>query len=399
MVGVGESYFAAFVLAKHLGEVQAGLITTIPLVLGALLPLVFVLIDGRAISDLKFIKRWVIWSVLFQIISLMGFMVIGVVASPPVFLIYSLATIYFAAGFTAAPSWNYWMGALVAKEDASHFFADRLRFTQLGLFIGLLAGGQILHFQTSRGGGSWGFAVLFLLAAAARLVSLRAIWHQPDWSVNKLPDSQGLVTVLRGVFSYHGSRKFFLFLFLFYMMIYISSPFVSPFFLAELELSYQHYMIALGALLVGKAASLPWGTRAIKKYGVKTVFWIGALGISPLPAVWAFSRSFELALLVQFTSGLFWALFELAFSVIFFSHLKPQEKISLLSVYNLFNSLAILLGSLCGAVFLERAVNHREGYNLLFLTGSALRILTVLVFYWITRRELSFFREQELETY
>src|SRR5215204_3750277 len=40
MVGVGESYLPAFVLAMGMGQVAAGLITTIPLLAGAVLQLV-----------------------------------------------------------------------------------------------------------------------------------------------------------------------------------------------------------------------------------------------------------------------------------------------------------------------------------------------------------------------
>src|SRR5581483_2154516 len=56
MVGVGETYVPAFVLAIGLGEVFAGLITTVPLLIGSILQL----ISPWAVQCWQSHRRWVV---------------------------------------------------------------------------------------------------------------------------------------------------------------------------------------------------------------------------------------------------------------------------------------------------------------------------------------------------
>ena len=392
MVGVGESYFAAFALAKGFSEIHAGLLTTLPLVLGAAVPLFFV----NWVSFVKSLKRWVVWAAAFQSLSLVGLALVSVLPEPPVVLVFTLATLYFAAGFMVAPAWNFWMGTLVDDAQASSFFAQRLRLTQIGLFVGLLVGGVLLHHPPQMFEKSSLmpiFGLLFLLAAFFRLVSVASLAAQKQSSRLEFPQSYSLLESIELILARPGALKFFMFLFVFYVVIFITSPFVSPFFLAELKFDYQSYMIALVALMVGKAMSLPWGARWIQRFGVKKIFLLGALGISPLPALWAFDRSFEFALFLQWVSGIFWALFELSFSVIFFNQLRAKEKMPFLSLHQFFNSAAILCGSLLGALILRSAGDHSHGYDFMFVLGSGLRVCVVLAFAWWVRHEHKFFQD------
>ena len=56
MVGLGETYIPAFVLAAGLGEVAAGLIATLPPLAGA----VFQLVTPLAVRHLHSYRRWVV---------------------------------------------------------------------------------------------------------------------------------------------------------------------------------------------------------------------------------------------------------------------------------------------------------------------------------------------------
>jgi predicted MFS family arabinose efflux permease len=377
MVGVGESYFAAFTLAKKFGEVSAGLIITLPLVIGSFLAIYL----NSQLRRRQSYKSWVSLSVLLQACCFLPLILLSEMKSFPVELLFVAVSLYFALGFVAGPAWNYWMATLVPSDQASQFFAQRLRVSQMGQFLGLIIGGQLLHFQTEA------FDFLFVLALCARLISWWNLKKQPELLIeNNLP-IHSVWSVLKKFFERNLFRHFFLFLFIFYVVIYISSPFVNPFFLAELKFSYEQFMFALLALLVGKILLLPLAPKLIERWGVKKIFFIGALGISPLPAVWAFAKSYEAALWLQTISGMFWALFEVGFSVIFFNHLKPQDKIAVLSIHNFFNSLAILFGSLIGAYLLMRFQTYTQGYNVIFVLGAGLRVVVVLFFIWFLRGE------------
>jgi MFS family permease len=397
MVGIGESYFAAFALAKGFSEVTAGLMMTVPLVLGAVVPVLFFHKAGR----LRSLKRRVLWSAGFQASILLAMAVVSVFKAPPVTLVFALATLYFAGGLVAGPAWNFWMGTLIAEGDASRFFSQRLRVTQIGLFGGLLIGGLLLHSQQQSGSSDdmslrfWVFGILFLCAFVFRMVSVWALGRQRLEEQLQFHESLGLIDSIKVIVRRSGTRKLFSFLFIFYVVIFISSPFVTPFFLAELRFDYQKYMWALAALMIGKATILPWGANWIHRSGVKVVLQTGAIGIAPLPAVWAFTKSFESALMLQFVSGIFWGLFELAFSVIFFSHLRSIEKIPLLTLYNFFNAAAILIGSLAGAWILSSMGSQAAGYDFMFILGAIMRILVVIGFWWSAKKVSTFFREGE----
>src|SRR5438270_593907 len=56
MVGIGETYFPAFVLAMGMGEIASGLIASVPLLMGAILQM----ISPVAVVRLGSNRRWVI---------------------------------------------------------------------------------------------------------------------------------------------------------------------------------------------------------------------------------------------------------------------------------------------------------------------------------------------------
>ena len=56
MVGAGESYIPAFALAAGLGEITAGLVATLPMLVGA----AFQLVSPAAVRRLGSQRRWVV---------------------------------------------------------------------------------------------------------------------------------------------------------------------------------------------------------------------------------------------------------------------------------------------------------------------------------------------------
>src|SRR6185437_5413786 len=65
MVGIGETYFPAFVLALGMGEIAAGLVASIPILAGAILQLV----SPAGVAWLGSNRRWVITCVSLQAAS------------------------------------------------------------------------------------------------------------------------------------------------------------------------------------------------------------------------------------------------------------------------------------------------------------------------------------------
>ncbi|MDH5566151.1 MAG: hypothetical protein OEY15_05705, partial [Myxococcales bacterium] len=109
MVGLGESYLAAFVLAAGLGAVAAGLVTTVPLLAGSVLQLS----TPAGVRLLRSHRRWVVLCAVLQAASflpLIGGALLGRVSYATVFL---AAAAYWGFGMGTGPAWNTWVGAIV----------------------------------------------------------------------------------------------------------------------------------------------------------------------------------------------------------------------------------------------------------------------------------------------
>lgn len=379
MVGAGESYLPAFGLSVGMGEALAGLFGIVPMICGAFIQL----LTPWGIGYFKSIKRWVVVASAFQGLTFIPFVIFAASKEQNFFLLFFFAALYWGAGFAAGPTWNYWMGYLLPQQESSKFFSSRLKIQQLGIIVGLVGGGLALHYNLSFGPFTSVFSMLFLLAFLSRATSsliLSNKYYHPEWT------PQQRITSMKKTFSLFFKdrffRQFFSFLFVFYVVIFLSSPFVNPFFLKKIEMTYQNYMVAISILILAKALSMTFGQVLIDKLGLKVVFFIGCLGLSPLPGLWIFSHDLVFTFALQFVSGIFWGLFDVALSVLFFSKIKHVDKISVLTLFNLFSAAAMALGTLLGGKVLHYFGETWNAYYVIFVGGATLRTLCVLGF-WI----------------
>jgi predicted MFS family arabinose efflux permease len=378
MVGIGETYLPAYALSVGMSEWIAGMFATVPLMSGALIQLLSPWMLVRVGS----IKKWVVGSAFVQALSFVPLIYFCMRPTENIFWIFFFATLYWGAGFSSGPAWNYWMGQLVPESNASQFFAQRHRIMQIGILLGLVGGGMMLHQKLTLTPFVSVFGILFLVAFISRTLSSSFLALKKQ----KSPDPGK--PELRELFSFWkipAYRSFFGFLFFFYVTIFISSPFVTPYFIEKLHLDYKQYMLALASLFLAKIAVLPWGSSLMRKYGVKRVFFVGAIGISPLPALWGLSDQLWFVMGLQAVSGFFWGLFEVSLSVTFFNQIQPQQKILTLTAYNLFNAMAVICGSLIGGEILKYFDASRQSYYYIFILGAFFRCLVCGWYAWKTR--------------
>lgn len=381
MVGAGETYLPAYALSIGMSEWLTGLFSTMPLVAGALIQL----ISPWGLRQVRSAKVWVVGSAFLQALAFLPLLYFSIFPTENFLWLFLVAAVYWGAGFAASPTWNYWMGELVPSQDAAHFFAKRQRISQLGILLGLVGGGMALHWKIHMGPLTSVFSFLFLVAFAARASSSFFLWLKKD--TLRLQKEIPMPSLLSFFQSPH--RNFFLFLFIFYVAIYISSPFINPYFLQKLNFNYDQYMLVLACLLFSKMAVLSTAGKLIEKYGVGKIFLIGALGISPLPVVWQFNSSIEMAVGLQLISGVFWGFFEMGLAMIFFQKIAPLDKIRILTVYNLFSSLAMILGSLIGGQVLRSLNASLDGYYWVFGVGALLRTI-LICWYWKKSQGMKF---------
>jgi predicted MFS family arabinose efflux permease len=378
MVGIGETYLPAYALSAGMSEWAAGMFATVPLIAGAVMQL----LTPWWLVRVGSIKKWVVGSALLQAMSFVPLVYFCMSPTENVFWIFFFASLYWGAGFASGPTWNFWMGQLVPPEKVPVFFSHRHRIIQIGILLGLVGGGLMLHYKVTMGPFVSVFGILFLVASVSRVLSSTMLAMKRQ--VSRDPGKPQLLEIF-SFWRQPAYRSFFSFLFLFYITIFVSSPFVTPFFLEKLEMNYEQYMLSLASLFLAKIAVLPVAAKLLQRWGVKKVFFIGAIGIAPLPALWALKQDLWFVMALQAVSGVFWGLFEVSLSVTFFNQIKPHQKILTLTAYNLFNAMAVILGSLLGGQILKSAEASLASYYFIFAFGSSLRTLVCLFYAWKVR--------------
>lgn len=375
MVGIGETYLPAFALSIGLGEVFAGVVSTLPLLSGAVLQL----LSPRGLQKMGSHKSWVVLWVTLQACAFLPLIYFSFGHSLHFWSLFLILTLYWGAGFAASPAWNYWMGRLVDQKGGQAYFSLRAMLSQTGILVGLVLGGVALHNKVTLPSftsvfGSL-FAVAFLCRMGSSLILSRKLFRQ-EWT----SPTERMMSIRETWRIFWGTpikRGFFLLQFCYMAAVYVSAPFVTPYFLAQLKLDYGAYMIAIAALMVGKIVALRFlqhRQEAGRTSSGLQIFMAGIVWVAPGPILWAVSSHYAFVLGLQFASGMAWAFLEVGLSLIFFKDLSADEKIPVLTTYNLLNSAAMILGTFVGGILLSFWGENVRGYLLIFALSGFLRI-------------------------
>jgi len=374
MVGMGETYLPAFVLAIGMGQVAAGLIATVPLLAGAVLQLV----SPAAVRRLGSHRRWVVACALCQALSFLPLCVAALVGGIPVAAVFLVSAIYWGSGMGTGPAWNTWVGAIVPSRIRPRYFARRTRMSQVCTLVGFLAGGASLQLGSQYQRPLLAFAVLFLTAAICRFISagFLACQSEPEPPGRHHRDVPALEFVAR--FRDGGDGRLLVYLLSVTTAVQISGPYFTPYMLGPLGLSYAQYVTLIAVSFAAKIVALPiFGTLA-QRFGARRLLWIGGLGIVPISLLWVFSDRFMYLFAVQILSGLTWAAYELAMFLLFFETIRPEERTSVLTTYNFANALATVLGSIVGGALLALLGKSPSSYLALFAVSCGARLLTLI---------------------
>lgn len=362
LVGCGETYFAAYVLAMGFNELAAGLVASVPTVCGAALQL----ITPWGVSRLGSHKRWVVISAAIQALSLLPLIIGAAVGSLPLGIVYFAVALYWAGGWSAGAAWNTWVGTLVPPRIRTRYFAMRSRWVQIFTLFGLTIGAWVLQSTKSGGIERWGFVIAFGIAMCARLVSTWLLSRQSE--PEPLPAGHRVVPVreLLGRFGKGRDGRLLAYMLAVQTAVQISGPFFSPYMLAQLRFDYWTYFGLIAIAYCSKILTMQWlGTRG-STLGTANILRIGGLGMIPLSALWIFGESFWWLAIVQVLAGTLWGFYEFATFLLLLEHVAPHERTSVTSMYHFAYASAAVLGSMIGA-----AILHWVAPGLVESTGSA----------------------------
>ena len=378
MVGTGESYIPAFALAAGLGEITAGLVATLPMLVGA----AFQLVTPAAVRRLGSQRRWVVLCASAQAASFAPLVIAALAGRLSRPVLFFAAALYWGFGMATGSAWNTWMTQIVPRPIRSRFFAVRARWSQVAVLAGLIAGGASLQVWGDSQRPLLLFAALFSTALLARAVSARFLASQSE------PEglTAGALRISPAAFwetfrnPAHG--RLLLYLIWIQMGVHVSAPYFTPFMLGPLKLSYGEYAVLTGSAFVARIAAMPALGSLAHRAGSQRLLWIASLGIVPLPAMWLITQHFAWLLVVQIAAGVAWGAFELATLLVFFDHIPDTRRTSVLSMFNLANALAVVIGAGVGSLLFRSFGPELAGYAVLFVVSSCLRIAGLL---WLRR--------------
>jgi len=403
MVGIGETYLAAFVLHLGLGPLLSGLVTTVPVVAGAFLQLA----APWAVRRLGSYPKFVAGCAYIQALLYVPFALLALFSEPVAawsnlhgltpllgFGVFIVATLYWAVGLGCGPAWTTLVGEIIPARIRPHYFGKRNRLLQFGTLLGLLVHGGVMQWlQTldpqraplaSVGGSGWtsfGFACLFIVAGLCRLWSgyLLSTYSDPP-----RPITHTTIPLLNFATNRRGDSSFLLFVAAMGIATQIAQPFFNPFMLEKLRANPAWYSVLLASALVGKGLAQPFAAKWASRHGAARPLTIGALLLIPLPLVWLATDSFAWLLVGQLLSGAVWGMFELATFLRNFETTRPHERMSVLANFNCLNETAKTGGSLIGGRILGTGAD--PAYAWVFWASTAARGLAVLALSPAARR-------------
>ncbi|WP_146536720.1 MFS transporter [Rubripirellula reticaptiva] len=369
MVGFGETYLVAFALAIGISELTAGLMGSLPLLCGGVLQLV----SPRLIRTLGSHKRWVVLCSSIQALVFVPLVIAALRGSISGTSLMLIASIYWGAGLAGGPAWNTWIGTVVPPPIRSRYFAFRTRSSQAAVFAGFLAGGFGLQWASQSEQLLTAYAIVFGLAGACRVVSVAmlVIKSEPTpipANMRSIP----LLSACRHLLN-EGSGRLLLYLAAVQVAAQIAGPYLTPFMFQKLGHSYTQYVTLISMTFLAKVVTLPMWGHVAHRIGPHRLLWIGGIGIVPMSAAWIVSDAMPWLIAIQVGAGVVWAAYELAFFLMFFDAIAVEERTSLLTMYNLINTIAFVVGALIGGSILWILETSYVGYLVIFGVSTVAR--------------------------
>lgn len=375
MVGMGETYLAAYVLEIGYSEIFSGLVAVIPMLFGSIIQLFSAVFKDQILTKKK---KWVVGSVILQAFSLIILSVSAFTKLTTPLLVLIVASVYWTAGLASISTWNAWLGGLIPLRIQIKFFSYRNQVCYIYLLLGLVVAGITLKFFQHSPQIHQIFGAIFLLSGVFRFISGYYLYlHSGEKkkeklepfnfkkSVSKLNDKQII--------------KIFGYVFVLQAATFISGPFVNPYLLNQLNFGYGHYMVLIGSALASRIFAYKYLGSFAKKRGAAALLMLGTAGVCPIPALWAISDNFFYIMAIQLLSGYFWAAYELGIFFVLLNKYKTEIRSDIITVLNFLNSLGMVFGTVIGAKILQIENLSGTAYVQIFLLSSMARVIPIIM--------------------
>lgn len=407
MVGAGETYINAYGLFLRASSFQIGILTSVPPLIGSICQLFSVWVMERLQSR----KRILVISVTAQ-----AFLWLPIALIPFLFglgpasvsALIACFTIYHILASFVTPIWNSLIGDLVPVANRGQFFGYRNKRTGIVTCLTLVAAGQTLHLFKTHSYTMYGFFIIFLVAAIARLRS--AYWltkyEDPSYHINESQRFSFLQFIRRSPKS--NFAKFVFFVSCMNFSAFISAPYFTLYMLNDAGMSYLEYTILIAVGIISQFLPMQYWGKLSDPFGNRKILTVCGFGISLAPILWLISANSYVLVLVQIYSGFMWAGFNLAAANFMFDAVSPPKRARCVAYQSIINSTFVLAGSLLGAYlaknlpdslpFSQGIFTPQSAFLRVFVISGLLRLITALTFLRLFRevREVAPIRHRDL---
>jgi MFS family permease len=374
-IGMGESYFAAFMIALGISDVNAGLGTIVPQFIGV----IFQLFSIRSFFTQYSLKKRLIIFLSLQSLAMIPLVAAGIFKINSALFIILILGIYWASLLSLNPPWNRLIGHTVPIKFRLKFFAIRNQFSQFSVFIGLIGSGVALYFAKESNSELPVYVAIFSCGLILKCMSIYEIKNNHiDYTL--APGSEQRVrfrNFIKGIRK-NEQGKLINFLFFFYVTVYFSAPYFNPYMLTKLNFNYIEYMAVTSISYFGRLFTLKILQNRAKSRHINKILMLASLGICTSPLLWAISQKYWWIVLIEFLSGCSWAGFELSTILLYYQKIDDRERTSVLTYITFFNTTGMVCGSLLGALFMKILPIGYDSYLALFAFSSLIRAIIVI---------------------
>ena len=355
--GVGMNYVVPFALAMGANNIQVGLLSSLPALLGnsvqLLTPKFMETHSRKKLAMIGAFAESFMWLVMICL-GILFFTFKQVYTVDLLIFIYSILFI-FAIYYT--PAWSSLLKDIVS-DHRGNFFANRDRIRAFSRLLALLIAALILDYFR-RYDLLLGFAVLFLLAGVSCFISgiFYKQVHEPKLELTKgyyFTFWQFIKNIPKSNFG-----KFSIFITLVHFSMYLALPFFTVYMLKTLSFSYTQWMIIIISGVVSSMIFLPFWGHFVDTYGNLRAVKITSFLLPIVPLLWLASsivakKSPHLPLayliILEAFSGMVLSGFNLAFANFVYDAVTPQRMALCMAYNNTLNNIGIFIGATVGGV-------------------------------------------------
>ena len=374
--GATEPFMIPYALALGASPSVAGLLSSGRNLLVAILQLW----TSDAVARLGSRRRLALWTTGLQAVLL-----VPVALARPLFGEHAVAALitFFTLGAAIAAlgtgAWGSLIADFVDPAERGRFFGQRARIVGLWTTGATLLAGPLLQVTAHR--PALGFGVLVGAAAVSRLVAWTQIRRVTEGAWHATPELHFSFAEFLRATPRSNFARFSLALGGLNFATHMAAPYFAVYLLEERGLSYLTYsLVILAGALTSSLASAAWG-RVGDRAGNHAVLRWATLGVSIMPVIWTFAPNAVALGFVNASGALLWSGINLAATNFLYDAVTPEKRHTCLAYFNVVNGTAIGLGALAGSTVLAVVPGPpAEGFWVLFVGSSALRVLAALVF-------------------